>query len=100
MDTSDRHKADSDWHGGVFVGVQTRSTEFIIATANGLFRASHHHVRRVVEERAFQSKSLQDMAYDIDYYLTKGASASSPGVTAQDPVQGGGSGGRGNDGQK
>ena len=100
MGKSDRHKADSDWHDGTFLGVQTRSTEFIIEIDQGLYRTSHHNVRRVVKEKAFQNKCLDSMTFRVENIFSKGASTSSPGTSAQAPVQGGGSGGRGDEGKK
>ena len=51
-DTSERHKADGAWVEGVFVGVEARSFEILLVTDGGIYKTSHHNVKRVTRERA------------------------------------------------
>ena len=78
---------------GVFLGVETRSSSFLIGTKDGRFKTSHHNVKKVTKESAFPRNNLEDVKVTVGDYISKGASTSEPGMVASGPV-GGGSGGR------
>ena len=46
-DKSDRHKADTAWVEGIFVGIGPRSSEFRMVTDTGIYKTSYHNVKRV-----------------------------------------------------
>ena len=89
MDKTHRHKADTDWCEGIFLGVETCNTQFLIMSRNGLFKTSHHNVKRVVKERSDQYDLIKDMNMDYSMYLKDGASTSDPVGNPQAEPSGG-----------
>ena len=51
-----RHKLESRWERGVFIGVRTESTEKIVGTPQGVFVVQS--VRRLPEDQRYNSSDL------------------------------------------
>ena len=82
-----QNKSNSDWQTGVFVGVEASSTEFLFVNKNGLFKC--RTARRLVREKVFSQRTLEEAVITIDEYVNKGASTTPPTVTfAEAAVQG------------
>ena len=100
VDKCNRHKADSDWREGAFLGVDTKSTQFLIGTASGIYKTSYHEVKRLTKERAYQEKYMNEVVVTVDDYLARGASADYGPVKQSSDVVGGAEGGRGDNGER
>ena len=74
QDESRRRKLESDWSTGIFVGVDSRTSEALIISGDGLFKC--RTVRRVTREEAFNTKWLDEAVTPIDEYVQKGAKTS------------------------
>ena len=79
-DKTGRHKADEYWHEGVFLGVETDTTEFLVTTGAQVYTCAHQHVRRVTAETAYGVDYLEKIKVDFYDYLIKGASTADPGL--------------------
>ena len=52
-DNTARHKADEYWYTGVFLGVETGTSEMLLTTGAKVYKCSHHNVRRVTREESY-----------------------------------------------
>ena len=73
-DKSARNKADSDWHVGVFIGIDSRSTEYIVQNQTGIYKC--RTARRLSRDKAFSADTLTTAAWGISDYVNKGAKTS------------------------
>ena len=75
VDKGNRHNADADWQQGVFLGFDTKSTQFIVGTKARLLKTSYHQVKRLTTENAYSGKVMDEVKATVFDYLLKGASA-------------------------
>ena len=71
LEKSARNKSESDWHMGVFVGIETRTTECIFVNGHGLFKC--RSMKRMPRDKAFHSQCLTDVKSGIATFVDKGA---------------------------
>ena len=69
-----RRKMETEWSTGIFVGVDSRTSEALVVSGDGLFKC--RTVRRVIREEAFNQKWLEEAVTPIDEYVLKGAKTS------------------------
>ena len=69
------HKADSRVMNGIFLGYEWRSTEYIVGTADGIFKC--RTVRRKAEEIAYDVNCFDFLKIPYDDYVLKGAKTTS-----------------------
>ena len=100
VDKTRRHKADGDWREGVFLGIDTRSTQFLVGTKGGLFKTSYHEVKRLTKEKAYQATYLDEITTTVEEYILKGASAEYGPMGPSTGITGGEQGGRGDNNDK
>ena len=81
QDEARRRNMESDWSTGIFVGVDPRTSEALVISAEGLFKC--RTVRRVIREDAFNPKWLEEAITPIDEYVQKGAKTSFRGAHAE-----------------
>ena len=81
QDEARRRNMESDWSTGIFVGVDPRTSEALVISAEGLFKC--RTVRRVIREDAFNPKWLEEAITPIDDYVQKGAKTSFEEVRTQ-----------------
>ena len=74
QDEARRRNMESDWSTGIFVGVDPRTSEALIISAEGLFKC--RTVRRVIREDAFNPRWVEEAVTPIDEYVQKGAKTS------------------------
>ena len=94
-DKANMHKADSRVHKGVFLGYAWRTTEYLIATKEAVFKC--RTVRRRAEELAYDSDCLDYIKISYDDFVMKGAQTTpvvsfpqggGPAVPEQVPLRG------------
>ena len=73
-DKSSRNKADSDWHVGIFVGIESRTSEYLVQNKDGVFKC--RTIRRLSRDKAFSKDTLTMGAWGISDYVNKGARTS------------------------
>ena len=66
-----KNKAESEWMTGVFVGLLSRTTEYILMTKDGIYKTSN--VKRASEGNQYDEKCLDWAAVDITELVNKGA---------------------------
>ena len=65
------HKADSRLMKGIFLGYEWRTTEYIVGTAEGVFKC--RTIRRRAEEVAYDPECMDYLSIPYDEYVLKGA---------------------------
>ena len=70
-DKTNMHKGDSRVKKGIFLGYIWRSTEYIIGTADGIYKC--RTVRRRPEETSYDPECIDDLKIHYDDYVLKGA---------------------------
>ena len=70
-DKTGRHKSESEWSIGVFVGVESRSSEYLIVNKHGLYKC--RTMRRLPRDKAFIEQSIDDVKHGLETYIKKGA---------------------------
>ena len=73
------HKGDSRVMNGIFLGYEWRSTEYLVANSEGIFKC--RTVRRNPEEIAYDADCTEYLKIASDEYVLKGAKTSPPTVT-------------------
>ena len=71
QDKNARGKVNGDWRDGVFLGVIWRTTEFIIGTADGVFKC--RTIKQRVAENAYDPKCLEYIKVSYADYVLSGA---------------------------
>ena len=100
---SNRHKSDTDWNTGVFLGYVWNSTEYIVGTKEAIFKC--RTIRRLPDEQAYDVKVLEVVTIPYVEYVSSGATSTHIGVrftdqpdinidTAPTPAKGGNEGPR------
>ena len=70
------HKADSRLMNGIFLGYEWRTTEYIVGTAEGVFKC--RTIRRQAEEVAYDPECMDYLTIPYDEYVLKGARPHDP----------------------
>jgi len=70
-DKANLHKGDSRVKKGIFLGYIWRSTEYILGTAEGIYKC--RTVRRRPEETSYDPECIDDLKIHYDDYFLKGA---------------------------
>ena len=73
-DKSHRMKANSDWHLGNFIGIESRSSEYLIMNSTGLYKC--RSMKRMSRNKAFNSDDILKSDLGIEVYVDKGAKTS------------------------
>ena len=68
---SKRRKVESDWSTFLFVSVDSRASDALVISGDGLFKC--RTVTGVVHEEAFNLKWFEEAVTPIDQYVQKGA---------------------------
>lgn len=100
VDTGNRHKADADWQGGSFLGVDTESTQFLIGTKTGLLKPSYHELKRQAEETAYHERCMHEVEAIVFDDMLKSATAEDGPVGVSSDAAAGSDGGRGGNGDR
>ena len=66
-----RNKSESDWHTGVFVGIEMRTTESVFPNEHGLFKC--RSMKRMPRVKAFHAQCLSDVKHGIEIYVDNDA---------------------------
>ena len=85
-----RHKSETDWSIGVFVGIEPRSPEYLMITQHGLYKC--RTVIIMPKDKAFSAESIEEAKHGIDTDVNKGAQTTldvRQGELARDGVEGG-----------
>ena len=77
-DKTKRNKMDSEWDTGYFVGINSRTSEYLIAKGAEVFSSTT--VRRLTEDKAYDPEVVQDVKIQHREYITEGARSSPVGV--------------------
>lgn len=75
VDKTNMHKADAGWTERCFVGIETRSTQFLMSNRCGVFSTSYHNIRRVTERGPSRTGALR--TFNLQWRTT------SPGARVQ-----------------
>ena len=74
-DKNNRHKGQTgDWKEGVFIGIITRSTEFIVMDEHGLYKCTR--MQKAPNDSAYDPKCIEFAKYDVEPYINAGAKSS------------------------
>ena len=73
-DKTARNKAESDWHVGIFMGIDPRSSEYIVQNKDGIFKC--RTARRLTRDKAFSIETMDMAKWGISEYVNKGARTS------------------------
>ena len=68
MDKNYRHTINTDWSTGFFVGINGKTTEYLVATEEGIFSCAT--IRRLPDDEAYDPKCIQlvNITYRV-YFL-------------------------------
>lgn len=83
MDKTNRHKLDSDWGIGAFLGVISRTTEFLIGNKSGIFKC--RTIRKMTKEKAYDDNILDIIKVGYLEYIMDGARTTPPRVRFAEP---------------
>ena len=89
-DKSDRRKAESAWGLGMFVGIETRSSEYLFVNETGIYKG--RSMKRLPRDKAFRVECLEEVKITINGYIDTGARTSvecRQGELAKEGVAGG-----------
>ena len=64
-------KAETTWSEGYFLGVISRTTEYLIGTADGVIKCAH--LKRLPKERAYDPACLDEVKCTVYEYIKDGA---------------------------
>ena len=84
LDKNKRHKMDSDWERGIYLGVNGRTTEHLVATRDGIFKC--RTIRKVPKENMYDKESIEYIKVTVAEYIKNGAKATVPRVRYAEPL--------------
>ena len=70
-DKGNRHKADTEFNVGIFLGYAWRSTEYLVAVDNTIYKC--RTVRRRAEELAYDVGRIDNLTVRFEDFVLKGA---------------------------
>ena len=76
-DKNNRNKMNSEWSTGYFVGINGKTTEYLIATADGVFSCAA--IRRLPDEEAYNPECINIVKVTFREYVLGGASSTPVG---------------------
>ena len=77
-DKNHRHKMNTEWSTGFFVGINGKTTEYLAATEEGIFSCAS--IRRLPDDEAYDPKCVQLIKITYRDYFLEGAKSSPVGV--------------------
>ena len=92
VDKGDRHKAESEWASGIFVGTISSSNAFLVVNEDGLFQCSR--IQKRPDGNNYDPDCLENITTGIDDYVNKGAKSKAgvrfaekiPQAPGQEPI--------------
>ena len=78
------NKMNTEWSTGFFVGINGKTTEYLVATEEGTFSCAT--IRRLPDDQAYDPKCLQLVNLAYRDYVLEGARSSPVGVRFGDPT--------------
>ena len=66
-----RHKGQSEWQSGVFGGIITCSTAFIVMNSEGLYKCTI--MQKAPEDSVYDPKCVGYASYNVEQYIFAGA---------------------------
>ena len=77
-DKNHRHKMNTEWSTGFFVGINGKTTEYLVATEDGIF--SCETIRRLPDDESYDPKCIQMINITYRDYVLEGTRSSPVGV--------------------
>ena len=83
-DKTKRDRSETEWSTGYFLGVISRTTEFLIGTPEGIIKCTT--IKRVPDDQAYDRACLEVMKTTYYQYLKDGASSTTGRCRYADPM--------------
>ena len=83
-DKNRRNKMETEWDMGYFVGVNPKTTEYIIAKGTGVFSCAT--IRRLQDDKAYDPMILQEVKISYQEYVLEGSRSTPVGVRIHSPA--------------